>query len=112
MNLADASSPRNQIAEIIAAAGTYGLFLNREDVVTAGIPEGWAIIPRHWGYNLYDYTVLSPSCGWSGGSMQSKRRTIKAARKSIALHVGECRHCEAVVLQACPGLLARLRGVS
>jgi hypothetical protein len=81
-----------EIAALIATAARHGLYLNPADVITEGLPDGWAIVPRHWGFSLYDYTILSPCCnGWSGGDMQRKRKTIKAARRVIGEHIAGCR---------------------
>lgn len=86
------SNTANEIDEVISVAQRHGLYLDRREVVTDKLREGWAIIPRHWGFAFYDYTIISPCCtGWSGGEMQRKRRAIKAARKDIAQHLARCK---------------------
>jgi hypothetical protein len=98
--------------ELVNVAARHGLYLRREDVVIDGLPEGWAIIPRHWGRGYYDFTIMPPTClGWSGGDMQRLRRTIKQARKSIAEHVARCERCKGTTFPVRRGMLARLRGL-
>jgi len=66
--------------------GAPGVGLNAEDI--RGLPEGWRIVTRRWGFRRWDALIRppAPKVGWGLGAAnmtRTRRGAIKRARAEI-----------------------------